>query len=495
MTGISRKQFFTSLTGAVASAAFAQSGRRPKNVLLLMSDQHKPHAMGIDGDSVARTPNLDALCRSSVRFDSAYCSNPVCVPSRASLLTGLYTHHHGAYNNTVPWPFEHKTIAHHFDRAGYMTALIGKMHFVDAQTHGFEYRVDFNDWWQYLGPKTKLYADELGRRNSGSGLPQIDDLWLDAGDPWDGERENDDRQGSVAVGRASKMAEEDQFESFVARESIRFLKNHGKQPFFLVTSFLKPHDPFMPAARFANMFRPEDMKLPDTWGKVDLSKVPKETSAAIRRNAPTPELHDAAQAQRRIAMYHANLAQMDDCLGRVLNTLRELDLEKDTVVLYTADHGEMLGEHGLWQKFVFYESSVGVPLVVRALGVTQTGARSKTPVSLVQVLPTLLDLCGLPAASGLDGASFAPDLREPATTRDTTVFAEYNLRNPRAKYMIRRGDFKYNYYVNDMAELYNLREDPKEMRNLALEPPSAGKVAEMKEQLFAWHKPEETAAH
>jgi choline-sulfatase len=269
------------------------------------------------------------------------------------------------------------------------------------------------------------------------------------------------------------------------------LKNHGKQPFFLVTSFLKPHDPFMPAKRFADMFRPEDMKLPDTWGKVDLSKVPKEISAAIRRNAPTPELHDADQARRRIALYYGNLAQMDDCLGRVLTALRELDLEKDTVVLYTADHGEMLGEHGLWQKFVFYESSVGVPLVVRAPGVTTAGARSKTPVSLVQVLPTLLELCGLPTVSGLDGSSLVPDLREPARTRDTTVFAEYNLRNPRAKYMLRRGDYKYNYYVHDIAELYNLREDPKEMRNLALEAASAGKVAEMKRQLFAWHKPDE----
>src|SRR5260370_38084600 len=111
----------------------------------------------------------------------------------------------------------------------------------------------------------------------------------------------------------------------------------------------------------------------------------------------------------------------------------------------------MLGEHGLWQKFVFYESSVGVPLVVRAPGITQAGVRSKTPVSLVQVLPSLLELCGLPAVSGLDGESLTRDLREPATTRDTTVFAEYNLRNPRAKYMIRRGDYKYNYYVNEIA--------------------------------------------
>lgn len=485
---IARRSF---LGAALAGAVFAQTGRRPKNVLLLMADQHRPHALGVDGDPVAQTPNLDALARSAVRFDSAYCSNPVCVPSRASLLTGLYTHNHGAYTNTVPWPFQHKTAAHHFDRAGYMTGLIGKMHFVDAQTHGFDYRLDFNDWWQYLGPKTKLYADELGRANSGSGMPQIDDLWRDEGDPWKGTRDLDDRQGSVAVGRASKIPERDHFDSFVARESVRFLKNHGKDPFFLVSSFLKPHDPFMPAERFAAMFRPERMKLPDTWGKVDLTKVPAEIRNAIRKNAPTPELADPDQALRRIALYYANLAQMDNCLGQVLAALRELDLEKDTVVLYTADHGEMLGEHGLWQKFVFYEPSVGVPLMLRAPGVTEAGARSKTPVSLVQALPTLLDLCGLPPASGLDGESFSADLREPAKTRDTTVFSEFNLRTPRAKYMIRRGDYKYNYYVNDMAELYNLRDDPKEMRNLALEPASAAKVAEMKAQLFAWHKPAE----
>jgi choline-sulfatase len=425
MARITRKQFLA--CGAapfLPRFAFAQAGR-PKNVLLLMSDQHRPHALGVDRNPVARTPNLDALARSAARFDSAYCSNPVCVPSRASLLTGLYTHNHGALNNTIPWPFEKKTIAHHLGRAGYMTALIGKMHFVDAQTHGFDYHLDFNDWYQYLGPKTKLYADELSRANSGSGMPEIDDLWRDFGDPWKGARTPDDRQGFVAVGGASKIPEQDHFESFVARESVRFLKTHSRrQPFFLISSFLKPHDPFMPAARFAAMYRAEDMQLPDTWGKVDLSTVPREIANSIRHNGPSPELHHEEQAKRRIALYYGNLAQMDDCLGKVLAALRELDLEKDTIVLYTADHGEMLGEHGLWQKFVFYEPSVGVPLIVRAPGITASDTRSNTPVSLVQVLPTLLDLCGVPIPAGLDGESFVQDLRQPARTRDTTVYSE-----------------------------------------------------------------------
>ena len=153
-----RRDFLRAGVAALAPAlagvpARAQSPR-PKNVLLLMSDQHRRDFLGAAGNPIARTPNLDALARSGARFASAYCANPVCTPSRASLLTGLYTHHHQAWSNTTPWPFEHKTAAHYFGAAGYMTALIGKMHFVDAQTHGFDYRLDFNDWFQSLGPKT-----------------------------------------------------------------------------------------------------------------------------------------------------------------------------------------------------------------------------------------------------------------------------------------------------------------------------------------------------
>jgi choline-sulfatase len=462
-----------------------------KNVLVLMSDQHKKDCYGAAGDLVARTPNLDALARSSVRFTDAYCTNPVCTPSRASILTGLYTHNHQAWSNTVPWPSEHKTIAHAFDRAGYMTALIGKMHFVDAQTHGFDYHLDFNDWFQFLGPKAKLYADELGQANSGSGLPQIDDLWRDEGDPWRGEREKDGREGAVAVGGISRIPEQDQFESFVARESIRFLRTHGrKQPFFLISSFLKPHDPFMPSERFARLYRPEDMRVPDTWGKVDLSRIPGEVQRSIRRNGPTPELRSEADAQKRIALYYASVAQMDDALGKVLAALRELDLDKDTIVVYTSDHGEMLGEHGLWQKFQFYESSCGVPLLIRAPQ-APPGSVCRTPVSLVQLLPTLSELCGAPPMGPVDGVSLVPDLRAPGRTRQTAVFSEYALRTPSAKYMLRRGDYKYTFWANDMPELYDLHADRREMNNLALQPQYQSKVEEMKAELFAWHKPNE----
>jgi choline-sulfatase len=466
--------------------------RQPKNVLLLMSDQHRRDFLGVEGNALARTPNLDALARSGMRFGAGYCSNPVCTPSRASLLTGLYTHHHQTWSNTTPWPFEHRTAAHYFGRAGYMTALIGKMHFVDAQTHGFDYRLDFNDWFQSLGPKTKLYADELSRANSGSGMPQIDDLWRDSGDPWKSARTLDGREGSVAVGGASKIPEADHFESFVARETIRFLREHGKQqPFFAIASCLKPHDPFMPAQRFAAMYRVEDLKLPPTWGKVDLAKAPREVRNSIERHGATPEMRDPAQARQRIAMYYANLAQMDDAMGKVLAALRELDLEKDTVVVYTSDHGEMLGDHGLWAKFEFYEPSCGVPLMVRAPGVTKAGAQCAVPVSQVELLPTLGELCGVDVPQ-LDGKNLVPQLRDAAARRDDAVFAEFNLQTPRAKYMIRRGDYKYTFRANgDVPELYDLRSDPAEMDNLALKSAARGRVEELKGELFSWYRPPE----
>ncbi len=504
MEKVTRREFLA--TGVVASAANGAAKGRPArfparapdrapNILMMMSDQHTRHALGSAGSTVARTPNLDNLARSGVRFDSAYCTYPVCVPSRASLLSGLYPHHHQAIDNSYAWRFGVKTLAHYLGAAGYMTGLIGKMHFVDAQTHGFDYRLDFNDWHQYLGPKSKLVAEEIIDPNSGSGLPQIVDLWRESGDPWTGSIERDNREGYTSVGRISALAEEDHFESFVARESMRFLRNHGKQqPFFLVSSFLKPHDPFMPAERFARMFYAGDMKLPETWGKVDAATTPKWVQERIHYDYGCPELRFPEQAKLHTALYYASLAQTDDNVGKLLGTLHELGLEENTIVLYTSDHGEMLGDKGLWQKMTFYEPAAGVPLLFRAPGVTPAGARCSAPVSLVQIASTLLELCGAAAPSGLDGSSIARLLHEPGAENAGTVFAEMRLKSKSPGAMIRQGRYKYCYYVGDLDELFDLETDPAEMKNLASLPAYREKRDELKEKLFAWHSPQSEVA-
>ena len=485
---LSRRGFTGSGAALYQRSRAAQPRPSRKNVLFLLSDQHRRDAIGIEGNPLAVTPRLDELARQGVRFSDAYCADPVCTPSRASIFTGLHTYHHRAWNNGSPWPFETKTIAHHFNHAGYMTAAIGKMHFVDAQTHGFDYRLDFNDWFQYLGPVTKLYSDEINRANSGSGHPQIHNLW-ERGDPWLGARDDDRRQGLVHIGRPSLIPEEQHFESFVARESIRFLREHGKkQPFFLVSGFLKPHDPYMPAERFAKMFRDTDMKLPETWGKVDLTRTPQEIANRIRRHTPTPELANEAMARRRIAMYWANVAQLDAAVGQVLDTLRELNLENDTIVVYSSDHGEMLGDHGLFQKFVFYEPSAGVPLIFRIPGYAQ-GQVSREPVSQVQLAEALYELCNIPSPGGLDGSSFLNVMQKPASARPgrtAPVHAAFNSQTKSGRTMLRKGKYKYSYYFNDMPELYDLENDPHEMRNLALEANHRSLAGELKAELLQW---------
>jgi len=241
------------------------------------------------------------------------------------------------------------------------------------------------------------------------------------------------------------------------------------------------------------MFHAADMKLPATWDKVDLSTVPRVVRENIEYRWATPELRDPEKAKRRIASYYANLAQTDDCVGQVLQALKELGLEEDTIVLYTADHGDMLGAHGLWGKGVFYEPSVGVPLLFRVPGLTAANSRCETPVSLVQVVPTLAELCGIPTPGGIDGTSFVANLREPGRTEETTIFAEHGLNSRHPGSMIREGDYKYIYYVDDMPQLYNLRTDPHEMKNLALMPAHKGKASEMQQKLFAWHRPSRMA--
>jgi choline-sulfatase len=344
-----------------------------------------------------------------------------------------------------------------------------------------------------LGPKAKLYAEEIGETNpgsSGGGLPEIESLWWE-GNPWKGHIELDDRQGPVAVGRVSKLDESDHFDGFVARESIRFLKDFGKQdkPFFLISSFLKPHDPFMPAARFTDMFRPDDMKLPKSWGKANLATLPAEVRNSIESPPATPELRDPAEAKKRMAFYYANLAEMDDCVGQVLKALEELDLDRDTIVCYTSDHGEMLGELGLWQKFQFYEGSCGVPLMIRIPG--QPDGVNRAPVSLVSLSATITDLCGVKQLTPNDGVTFAELVRNPAVSRSQgPVFAEYSQFNRNAKYMVRDRNLKYSYRTNDKPELYDLVNDPEELQNLAGLSAHASDEARLRQQLFEWHSPQ-----
>jgi choline-sulfatase len=465
------------------SEAQVSSTRRP-NVLIIMTDQHRRDYMGAAGSSVVPTPNIDRIAARGVRFTNAICPYPVCAASRASLLTGLHAHTTGVINNTDLLSWKTPTIADHFAGRGYHTGLIGKMHFNDGHSHGFQYFLGFNDWFMYLGPRVQGYADEIANHpiapqffetvnDDGSGLPELPSVW-GGKSPWAGHVKR--------IGLASQLSDEDQFDAFVARESCRFLERYGNEPFFLVASFLRPHPPLHPPADWAARYPTEKMELKPIG---ENSQYPKWIQRVIARyQGLGPE-----RLKEHRAGYLGNLAYVDTCVGEVYQTLKRLHLDRNTIVIYTADHGEMDGDHGLYQKFCLFEPSVGVPLIVSQPGTIPENKVCDAPVGYFGIYPTLAELTGAPEPKGLDARSFANLARRPDSHGPDAVFCEYNLRSNTDCYMVRNRRHKYIRNRDDVAELYDLEADPGENRNLALDSSHARTRNILHERLIAWYNP------
>lgn len=484
---LSRKQFLQ-LTAAPALSAQldAQSRQksRPPNVLIIMTDQHRRNYMGAAGSSIVPTPNIDRIAASGVRFTNAICPYPVCAASRAALLTGLHSHTTGVINNTDLLNWKTPTVADHFARRGYHTGLIGKMHFNDAHTHGFQYFLGFNDWFMYLGPNVQCYADEIANHplgdgffktvsDDGSGLPELPSVW--GGKlPWAGHVKR--------IGLASELAPEDSFDAFVARESSRFLERCGKESFFLVASFLRPHPPFHPPADWAAKYPVEAMELEPVG---DRSQYPK----WIQRNIARYQGLGPERLKEHRAGYLGNLAYVDTCVGDLYKTLVRLGLEKDTIVVYTADHGEMDGDHGMYQKFCLFEPSIGVPLIVSQPGTIPENKVSDALVEYFGIYPTVAELTGARVPTGIEARSFAHLVRDPGARGPDTIFSEYNLRSNNDCYMIRNRRYKYIYNRDDVAEFYDLEADPRENANRAGDSSLARVRNQLHDQLIAWYDP------
>ncbi len=476
------------------------SNSNKPNILFIMTDQHRADLMTCAGRDLVPTPNIDLIASRGVRFTNAYCPYPVCVASRMALLTGLYSHSTGAITNTNQLDWRYRTTAHHFAENGYLTALIGKMHFGNAHNHGFEYYMSINDWLMYLGPKAQLYANEIANHplgehffktvdDGGAGLPDIDGLWP-KGSPW---IDNVEKYNFDSM--ASKLQAEDHLDMFIAREAAKFITRYRRQPFFLLTSFMKPHSPFYPPREWAEKYPVDKMKLPEVG---DISKYPPHIQRRIKNMR--------AQGQKRQrahrAGYLGNLAFVDTCVGYVYKALEKEGLLNNTIVIYTSDHGEMDGDHGLYQKFCLFEPSVKVPLIVSypnhlpqnqvTTALTEYFGLYPTLVELAGLKPpektTLLDIPGAPEK--MDAAGFADILRKPDMKGPSAAFSEYNLRNKTCEYMIRTRRYKYIFNHGSTHELYDHETDPGEFVN-RIDDPNLKKVRNrLHDRLFAWYNPQ-----
>jgi arylsulfatase A-like enzyme len=469
-----------------------------RNVVWLMSDQHTWRAAGAYGNVEVRTPTLDRLAREGMRFDCAYTPSPVCVPARFALLTGRYPHTTGCTGNATPLPLRERTAAHWFRERGYLTAFVGKLHPVAPHTAGFDYYVDAGHYFDYLGPRTERFVRGLGARNSGCAAPWIDTLHEGRGNPW-GQAFPDRPSGAI-------LPLEDHFDSFVAREAVRFLRAYAGEPFLLVVSFLAPHAPFAPAPEF-DVYDPAALTLPETAAPVpDAAALAAGGAANLHPYGgwflpPPGDARRDEEARRWLAAYYGNVTQTDAAAGAMLEALDTLGLAGDTLVVYTTDHGEMMYEHGLFGKTLFYEGSARVPLIVRCPGAIAPGTACAAPVDLTDVLPSSLDLAGIPYrasggdASALDGYSLVPAFGGAATGR-AFAFSEIGFPH-HVRYMLRDARWKYTHHAGDQerggargGRLFDLRRDPDERDNLIDDVRCAPVAAALREQLLSWLPPQ-----
>ncbi|MGH2461177.1 MAG: sulfatase-like hydrolase/transferase [Chloroflexota bacterium] len=428
------------------------SDRQP-NFLVIMTDQHFPGYSSAYGHPQAKTPAMDRLAREGVSFRQAYCNTPLCAPGRFSFMTGRYVHHHGAWDNATPMPSDAVTWAHRLRATGYDVVLSGKMHFLGPdQLHGFRQQLAIDLHAQQRHP---IFAwDEA-------------DGPTRAARPWRHPTES-------GVGRTSSTDADDQAET----AALAYLREPARrdQPWALCVGLIAPNDPWIVPEPYFSMYYP-DVELP-TLPPGHLENLPPAARVLRERHNMAGPFGDA-DVRRTRAAYFGMVTRVDEQIGRLLACLDDLGFAGNTVVVHTSDHGEMLGEHGLWRKSNFYEQSERIPLQIRLPGGRFAGRWVEEPVSLVDLTATILDLAGCRLADdpdlALDGISLLPALRGEAPWRGE-VFSEYLAHgNDRPRAMLRRDRWKLCYgYVKDgppQLELYDLATDPGEFVNLANRPP------------------------
>jgi choline-sulfatase len=422
------------------------------NVLFIMSDEHSAETMSCAGHRTVQTPVLDQLAAEGTMFSNCYTPSPLCTPGRASFFTGAYTHKLGTWDNATPYDGRSVDIANHLNRHGEKLVSFGKL--------------DLHPDGQYEGLEASLW----GARNN----PQFESFF----------RDGDVEMGNDLRFRQMGIRKESSFDDRVRDGALAWL--HDRQgstdPWVMYVGFLHPHFPFI---------APEER-----WKKYDKLVTSEDMAPAARDdfpelNEPLRQLRrhfrgdvvDSETLRKAHVGYYALTEELDANIGRLLQALRDIGQEEDTLIVYTSDHGEQLGRHGLWWKCCMYEESARVPLILKGPGIPQ-GKVVDTPVSLLDMFPTICDARGIEPPAGLPGRSLLPLARgEHDPTRADFAFSEYHAHGvPSGMYMIRWEKWKYVYYVGFAPQLFDLEDDPQELNDLF---PSSSSSMELQHTLEA----------
>lgn len=437
---------------AAAVATTLEGAERKPNVLFIVADDLNC-SLGCYGHPKVQSPNIDKLAARGVRFDRAYCQFPLCSPSRSSFLTGLRPFTTKVLTNpgqmkesphfreAVP---DHVSLPQCFRQNGYFVARVGKLyHFGVPGGIGTDGLDDPPSWEYKFNPKGRDKTDEA----------QV--FTLTPG-----------QYGGTVSWLAADGTDEEQTDGMGATEAIRLLEANKDKPFFLAVGFYRPHTPYVAPKKYFDLYPVAGIELPP------LSDLDRERNPAPAYASAKKDQDAMTDDQRKSAIqaYWASVTFMDAQVGRVLDALDRLGLKDSTIVVMTSDHGYHLADHGLWQKQSLFENSARVPLIVAAPGKNGAGQAAVTLAELVDLYPTLADLCGLKAPDTLEGVSLKGALEDPQAAVKKAAFTQVQ-RGKNPGYSVRTAQYRYvEWPGNETKQLFDLTADPQETKNLASDP-------------------------
>lgn len=469
--------------------------KRP-NIVFIFADQHRHDALGCAGNEIVQTPNLDRLATSGVRFTNTWCQSPICQPSRAALITGRYPHELGVMRNFGPdmdssWP----TFMKQLQNAGYKTANIGKTHYYaeglsepdgkkDMREHtarvaefGFDHVVEeFDRYVHAMDGVDTPYTSYL--KSEGvyeTYRDQIKSIWRLTDQHWNGV--------------TSPLTKELDLTSFLTREAQSWLARQTEaEPFFLQLSYVQPHVPLMADPEWADYYKEAIIPRGPTSNNDQTAPVWQDYLSWCGHHANSHLLSDD-YVLTGARQYYAMISLIDESIGLLLEQLKRQSLLDDTWIIYSSDHGEMLGDHGLMAKFNFYKSSVQVPLIIRPAGGCEQNT-SESLAAVVDIGPTLLDAAGAQPLPSARGRSLLPVITEQKDVRET-LFSEIQKQSREEKAPTFRAVRNNRYRLtletitNTPCELFDLLEDPSELNNRASDPEFKALRSELTDLLFA----------
>lgn len=473
--------------------------QRMPNVLILHSDQHSARALGCYGNKQVITPNLDRLARDGIKIDHAFTQNPICTPSRMCMLSGQYAHNIGYYGLMGEKPERLPNIFEYFKEQGYQTGAAGKLHtpagwvsdHCDYVGDGYGFEHPVRPWNRRMeegcqglkGDDYSVYLAEHGLYEDRD--DKILQEWFE---------QNEHRKGQCVDARFSRIPKEHSMEAWTAKCTNRFIDQCVKEekPFCYWMTVPRPHQTYAPCKEFWDLYEGVDLELPPNAENDmhDRSAAAKATQENFQKNGDWMlfEPRNFEEARKRVLRgYYACVSQMDDAMGRVLDKLDELGIRENTIIVYTTDHGEFAGEHGMIEKApgIGFGCVTRIPMIFSWKGKLKAGEARDSLVESIDILPTVCELAGLARPDWADGRSAVPVLRDDTGIRDIAV-----TENPNTK-TIHTKRYKLTQYLpefqgEDFGELFDMEQDPYELKNLYFDPAYQDVVQELRYKLYCW---------